>query len=117
MNEYSRATLAGDADRFLALWDEDAVQMPQADGMVVGKQDLGVFWRLSFKTATYEVFDIEITDAHAEQHLGVVYGNFKWVIRFKSGVRESRNGKYLTVLKREPDGSWKIALDCSNMNN
>jgi len=26
------------------------------------------------------------------------------------------DGKYLTILERQADGSWKIAIDCFNSN-
>jgi ketosteroid isomerase-like protein len=44
-------------------------------------------------------------------------GNYTLTVTPKSGKPTETSGKYLTIYKRQPDGSWKIYRDISNSNN
>ena len=46
--------------------------------------------------------------------LAVETGTYTWTLTVKSGGEISDKGKYVTVWKRQADGSWKIARDINN---
>jgi len=46
--------------------------------------------------------------------VAVETGTFEWMLQPKSGAAVKDKGKYLTVWKRQPDGTWKIVRDINN---
>jgi ketosteroid isomerase-like protein len=41
-------------------------------------------------------------------------GTFEWTLAPKNGLAAKDKGKYLTVWKRQMDGTWKIVRDINN---
>lgn len=46
--------------------------------------------------------------------LAVETGAYKWMIGPKGGKLAADSGKYLTIWRRQGDGSWKIIRDINN---
>lgn len=46
--------------------------------------------------------------------LGYTSGTYTWTFKDASGKPASDKGKYLTVWKKQGDGSWKVLLDMFN---
>ena len=46
--------------------------------------------------------------------LGYTSGTYVWTFKDASGKPMSDKGKYLTVWKKQPDGSWKVLFDTFN---
>lgn len=54
----------------------------------------------------------EIVDVATSGDLGYTTGNFELRIAGENGAEPTiRTGRYMTVWKRQPDGSWKFVLD------
>jgi uncharacterized protein (TIGR02246 family) len=108
-----------DADGWMALWDEGGVQLPPDAPMHVGKTEI--------KKANYE----EIKDSSANFSMGLqiqevlimsggyglARGVYHWTLTLKDGVvAAAYDGKFMTVLKKQSDGTWRIFRDCFNSN-
>ena len=50
----------------------------------------------------------------ASGDLGYTYGTASWPGADAQGKKTTRTGKYLTVWKRQADGSWKVVADIGN---
>jgi ketosteroid isomerase-like protein len=50
----------------------------------------------------------------ASGDLGYTYGTASWPGTDEKGNKVTRTGKYLTVWKRQADGSWKVVADIGN---
>jgi uncharacterized protein (TIGR02246 family) len=114
--EYSASLNAGDLDRWLALWTEDGVQMPPDEAAVVGKDRIRARNRAVLDRFT---FDIGITneEVHSAGDLAFARGTYQATLTPKQGGAQIPiNGKYMTILARQPDGSWKIHRDIFNSN-
>jgi ketosteroid isomerase-like protein len=118
MEKWSTSLLASDSDAWISLWDDDSVKLPINSRMIVGIENIkgGIEGELGFAIEKYEVVDIEITATHVDNNLGYAYGIFRTVHVVRPGVKIDRFGKYVTIFKKQDDGSWKIVLDCSNLN-
>jgi uncharacterized protein (TIGR02246 family) len=114
--EYSSSLNAGDLDRWLALWTEDGVQMPPDEPAVAGKDRI----RARNKAVLDRfAFNIGITNEEVRSagDLAFARGTYKATLSPKQGgAGISINGKYMTILIRQPDGSWKIHRDIFNSN-
>jgi uncharacterized protein (TIGR02246 family) len=54
------------------------------------------------------------TDVMLAGDLAVETGTFAWTLQTKAGQEIKDKGKYLTVWKRQSDGSWKVLRDINN---
>lgn len=46
--------------------------------------------------------------------MGFTWGHFVEQSKDKSGKPATRSGRYMTIWKRQADGTWKVAMDASN---
>lgn len=112
---YAEARVAGDADTWLALWDDGGMQMPP------GTPALGVdvlrarvpeaFAAGGVNTMRIDPQEIEISGDWA--YARGVYDSD----RLMDGAEVTISGKFLTILRRQDDGSWRIYRDIFNGND
>ena len=115
-DQYASSLNAGDVDRYMALWADNAIQLPPDSLPLVGKETLRAGLESEVKAITY---DMKITneEVNVSGDLAVARGTYAATITFKDGSDPiSIDGKYMTLLKRQPDGSWKIFRDIYNSN-
>jgi len=109
---YSSARVAGDAGLWLSLWDEEGIQMPP--GIPArGKAVLDEIVPKGFAAggvSSMNIYPEEITVAGSWAYTRGTYDSDRVV----EGKAVRVEGKFLTILKRQPDGSWKIYRDCFN---
>ena len=113
---YSSALNAGDLDSWLSLWTDDGIQLPPGEPPVVGKDQIR-----ARNQGLLDEFTVNLSSTSAE--VGVAgdwafdRGAYTATLTPKGGGRTIPiDGKYLTILKRQPDGSWKIYRDIFNSN-
>lgn len=111
---YSAARVAGDAKLWLSLYDEDGIQMPP--GVPArGKDVLDKIVPKGFAAGGVKSMSInaaEITVAGDWAYSRGTYNSERVV----NGKTVNIDGKFLTIFKHQPDGSWKIYRDCFNSN-
>ena len=114
--EYCASLNAGDLDRWLLLWTEDGVQMPPDEPPAIGTDRIRD--RNQGFLDLFE-FDISITNEELETAGDWAYarGVFQATLTPKQeGDTVEVDGKFMTILRRQPDGSLKIHRDIFNSN-
>lgn len=115
--EYAASVKASDPERWIALWTEDGVQMPPDGPFVEGKENILARVRMVMQAAPVDEFVItplEIQSAGDWAYSRGVYTvNFTFAATGEQGFID---GKFMTILQRQPDGSWKIHRDIFNSN-
>lgn len=48
--------------------------------------------------------------------LGWTWGRYVYLVPGEDGVFVASHGKYLNIWKKQPDGTWKVAVDMGNDN-
>lgn len=114
-DNYAAAAVAGDADRWIALWDEAGVQLPPNEPIVVGRDAIEARARDNIGPGQVSEFNIQIHDVHTDGNLAVARGVYTVTMTEAAGGGQV-DGKYLTVFRKQSDGSWKIFRDCFNSN-
>ncbi|MFO8036793.1 MAG: nuclear transport factor 2 family protein [Anaerolineales bacterium] len=115
--EYSEALSEGNTERWLALWTEDGIRMPPGEPYRVGIDQL----QLSLERKL-ELFEVEKFIVYPEEvcimgDRAYTHGLYYSLVRpIAVGNRITICGKFLTILAKQVDGSWKIAIDCFNAN-
>lgn len=115
--EYAASVMASDADRWIAQWTEDGVQMPPNEPLVEGKENIlartGGFMAAA-PTHAMEIATLEVQSAGEWAYSRGVYTvDFTFA---ETGEEGAVDGKFMTILQRQPDGSWKIHRDIFNSN-
>jgi uncharacterized protein (TIGR02246 family) len=115
-NEYAAAVNAGAFERWISLWLDDGIRMtPSSFGpRQVGKEQIQAAVQPLFDssdlTATINAEEVQILGERAYSH-----GTFEMTVTPKGGADTLvLNGNFLTILEKQGDGSWKIAIDCFN---
>jgi uncharacterized protein (TIGR02246 family) len=114
--EYATSLNEGDLERWLELWTEDGVQMPPNEPAIVGIDKIRARNEAALDRFT---FDMGISNQEVETAGDWAYsrGTYKATLMPKGGGRPIvMDGKYMTILARQRDGSWKIHRDIFNSN-
>jgi uncharacterized protein (TIGR02246 family) len=110
---YKAAWLAGDSAAVLRLLAPDAVLLPHhGEPPVVGLAAIRAFWwPPGAPPTTITSMDITTDGAEVRGDQGRLWGRFALAFDFEvdGQERSMRNaGTYLMVLRRQPDGEWRI---------
>lgn len=111
---YALAWETGNADLWLSIWDEQGIQMPPG-GPALNKDALRrilppQFVKDMVLAMTIDVDEVKVLGdfAFARCHYSCDYT--------KEYAQAQETGKALSILKRQPDGTWKLYIDCHNSN-
>ncbi|MGB0036610.1 MAG: SgcJ/EcaC family oxidoreductase [Candidatus Acidiferrales bacterium] len=114
IEKYRTSWLAGDAEGVMSTLTEDAVILPAGGAdPVVGSDAIRKYWwpggapvtKITKLDITYEQIggDCRIGYARGRDSVG-------WTIEEKGSTKSHENfGVYLNVMKKQPDGSWRIS--------
>jgi ketosteroid isomerase-like protein len=116
---YSASMESGDAESWIALWDEEGIQLPPNAPMRKGKAAILKSFRDDARDYIVRnfVIDAQSTSAFGSGEYGFACGTYSCEKMPRSGGPVRRiDAKVLSVLKRQRDGSWRIFRDCFNSN-
>lgn len=119
LNQYAVACDTGDFDLWISLWADNGVQMPPDTPARIGKDQIREAMKPVFDQMILDIAITSIEDAKVYGDLGLTRCNYTLDVTPKAGgetIRAMRDGKALTLYKRQSDGSWKIVYDCFNSN-
>lgn len=103
----------------MSLWDEEGVQMPPNDVMHVGKAAIRkanadlIADRSTSWTFSIDPQEVILADAGYATARGVYFLKGKPT---NGGDEFEMDGKFLSILKKQSDGTWLIFRDCFNSN-
>jgi uncharacterized protein (TIGR02246 family) len=118
LNQYAVAVNTGDFELWLSLHADDVVKMGPGAPAIFGREALR-----ANKEAAWDNFTLEMAlypeEAQVSGDLGFARGTYTLSITPKAGgetIIAVPDGKYLTLCKRQADGTWQISHDCYNSN-
>ena len=114
-NEYAAAANQGDIERWISLWIDDGIQMLPGAPSRIGKVQIRRGMQRLFDSSDTRKMVIQPEEVRILGDWAYSHGTFEFEIAPKQGG-ESRSGygKFLDILEKQVDGSWKIAIDCHN---
>ena len=110
--KFAAAVAAKDSKAFLSFWAEDAAIFPPGSPIVVGKDKILANWADILNNP-----DVSLTwspdkmQVSASGDLGYTYGKYQSARKGPEGQATIRNGKYVTIWRKEPDGAWRVVVD------
>jgi uncharacterized protein (TIGR02246 family) len=109
---YQAAVMAGDWDAWAAFYTEDAVIMPPGQASVSSRDAIKA-WGEAFPTIVEWTTDRVDVDGRGD--LAYVRATFSMTVEVEGEAEPvSEQGKYLEIWRKQPDGSWLIAVDIYN---
>jgi len=115
--KYSALMEAGDLDTWIKLWDDKGVQLPPGAPANVGKATILQSMRGAFQADDYRDFVINTEEVEVFGDLGFASGTFSTLIVPKAGGEGNPfDGKFLTIFKKQADGTWKMYRDAFSSN-
>jgi uncharacterized protein (TIGR02246 family) len=112
---YAKAVNAADIERWMALWDEEGIRMAPNSPASVGTEQIRADIEPLFALVDFELVNIAPDEVQVLGDRAYSHGTYTFLMKSKKGdnlVEDS--GKFLTILKKQADGSWKIIVDCFN---
>ena len=107
--EWAEHWNAGELDKLVAAYAEDAVYMPPHHAAVHGREAIREYLKRPMEHGVTNL-SYEVTYIKRSGNLAYDVGRYSMSVPQDGGVRQDR-GKYLTVWKQQADGRWKIVAD------
>jgi uncharacterized protein (TIGR02246 family) len=114
---YATALNSDDLEGWLSLWMANGICMAPGAPRLVGLDQIqelmeGVFRRFELHDFKVQADEIRILGDQAYSH-----GQYTARLVPRAGGEPIKiDGKFLTILAKQVDGLWKIAVDCFNSN-
>ena len=107
--------MARDLDSIMASCAEDAVLMPAAEPMVKGRAAIREEWKHILGIPHFES-NSTLTNAEvaASGDIAHTMGTYLATMMGEDGKTATEPGKWLSVWKKQADGSWRIAVETYN---
>ena len=116
-DQWCIAADTGDLDHFMSLWADDAILMNPDTPAIFGREPIREYYGTMF-----EQFDIAVaiygeTEVQVSGDLAFSRGTGTLSVTPKSGGPTTlADSKWLDILKKQADGSWKVYCDCVTNN-
>jgi len=104
--DFAAALNAKDAQAAAALYTEDAVLIPPGEPLVRGREAIEEYWRGAIESGGVRDVSVETMDALSSGSLGYETGSFILTANGPDGEAVIDRGRYIELLRREPDGRW-----------
>ncbi len=108
IDSFVQANLASDWAAVAALFTEDAVRMPQNEPMVVGRA--AILASMEAEPVTFTQWSNAPLEIDGRGDLAYARGTYSLTVAGMPQVV----GKYVSILRQQPDGSWLFAAGIWN---
>ncbi len=104
-------------DTLFSFFTDDAIVLPPGAPMARGKQESrAVFAALEAMPGYSLTWSASMADVGGVADLGYTIGTYHMAFQDPAGNPVEIDGKFMTVWKKQPDGTWRIAVDMFNAN-
>jgi uncharacterized protein (TIGR02246 family) len=116
---WSEAWFAKDLDKAMAFYADDATELNPDSPAVIGKQNIVANDKMFFTdphvTMRWVATTVEVSQSG---DMGYTQGNVTYMmVRPAADETSSDTAKYLTVWKKQADGSWRVVEDTYNSDH
>ncbi len=116
-DKYCERVSANEFELFLTLWADDARRMEPYSITIIGKEDMRARFRELWDEADFKMVRFGETEVQVCGDQAFARGTVTlFSTPYEGGPTTHIDIKFLDVLKRQADGSWKIYIDCFNLN-
>jgi len=102
----------GAAEAFFTYLTDDAVQLPMGEAPVVGRAEIRR--RLAEEGSFTLTWEPRAAEVSRSGDLGYTWGTYEVQAAGADGQPRVAYGKYVTIWRKQPDGTWRAVLDTGN---
>jgi uncharacterized protein (TIGR02246 family) len=106
--------LAGDPQPYVNNYADDGISMNPGAPATTGKAATLAMFQQMMQGAKLSDISFTTQDVVVSGDLAVEHGVYKWTVTPTGGPAMPDSGKFLTVWRKQADGSWKIIRDMNN---
>ncbi len=111
---FAQASTERGVEGWLSFFAQDAAIFPPSADIVTGLPAIRAHYQKTGFSPAGLSWKPVFSDASACGDLGYTFGNWEASEKDAKGAPVTYRGKFLTVWKRQPDGTWKVAADIGN---
>jgi ketosteroid isomerase-like protein len=108
---WGKANLEEDVELYVSMWDEDCYKAAPGDPAITSLDALREAKAEGFKAVKYETFNIDFLEIQLAGDFGWVLGRGHGILRPAGGEPFEAEGRFITIFKKQADGSWKVYRD------
>jgi len=109
--DFAKTGAARDIEGFMSFVANDVRLFPEGT-MATGKPALRAMWEGGFKDPNWSIHWAPIAaEACSSGDLGYTTGSYETRSPGSDGKPVIRRGSYVTIWRKQADGTWKVALD------
>jgi uncharacterized protein (TIGR02246 family) len=119
LNQFVIGCNTGDLNLWISLWADNGIQMPPNTPPRIGKEQILEKSKPTFDQMNLDMDICSLDEVKVHGSLGFVRCTYTLKITPKVGgetINAMSDGKALTLVEKQSDGSWKIIYDCFNSN-
>lgn len=110
---FAAALRAGDARAAACLYSEDARLLAPSAEPIKGRAAIEGYWRTGVEAGVSEI-DLEMSELRLQDGLAYEIGHYSLQLDGEGGDMVVDRGTYLLVHERQPDGTWRWAVEMFN---
>jgi ketosteroid isomerase-like protein len=111
--KFAQDTAQGGGPAFAKWFAPDAVTLSNGKAPVVGQAAIAA--TTNWTPAQYQLaWTPDGARISPDGDMGFTWGHYEGKSKDRDGTPIVTTGRYMTVWKKQPDGSWKVELDASN---
>jgi ketosteroid isomerase-like protein len=115
--DWAAAVAAGDLDRALTYWTEDAIVLAPDAPAIVGKAAIREFVRQAASIPGFSItWRPELAVVSNDGDMAYMVEANRTTLNDAAGRLQTQFGKAVTVWRRQADGTWKCVIDTWNAN-
>ena len=106
---------AAELEEQITFLTDDAIYLAEGMPQVIGRDAIAEIWREESQLPGFSIKWIpDGAVVSASGDVGYTYGPNKTTLNDATGATTIIEGKYVTIWRRQPDQSWKVAVDIWN---
>lgn len=115
--EFMKAAAERGSAGYMSYYADDAVEVPNGAAIISGKMNIAKTMGFLDDKNNHLTWTPVGADISSSGDLGYTYGTFEFRSVAKDGKPLVESGKYTSIWKKQPDGSWKVVLDMGNASS
>jgi len=110
---FAEALCRGDASGAAALYAADGRLLTAAAELISGRREIEAYWRAGIGFGLSAV-ELDASDVQIVGSLAIEVGRYVLGLAGDGPANATDCGKYLVLHRRQPDGSWRRAIEVFN---
>src|SRR5689334_2452975 len=107
---FTEALHRGDADGIAGLYTDSARLLAPSTDLIEGRRAVAAFWGAGIAAGLADV-ELEVTEVERLGEVALEFGHYTLRLTPTDAAAVVDRGAYALVHRRQPDGSWRRALE------